>query len=62
MNDEHDIPRYPENTTRDHTPPGESEGIKVYDRPTRRPVPVWTWILLLLALAVIAWFALQALQ
>lgn len=37
-------------------------GVKVYERPTRQPIPIWAAILLLLILVALSWYAYQALQ
>lgn len=38
----------------------ETIGVKVYERPTRRSIPIWVWLSLLLLVLVLAWFAFQA--
>ncbi len=44
------------------TPPVKVEGLKVYDRPERRVIPAWAWLLILLMGALLVWLAIQALQ
>ncbi len=44
------------------TPIDEAPGVKVYDRPHRRPIPVWIWLLLLIVAVAFAWFAFQAMS
>ncbi len=39
----------------------EDAGIKVYERPNRRSLPSWVWLLLVGAIVVAAWLVLQAL-
>ncbi|CUS04712.2 protein of unknown function [Candidatus Promineifilum breve] len=46
----------PAGTTPHNLPPG----IKVYERPQRRTMPLWLSLGLLLVLAVLVWFAYQA--
>lgn len=43
-------------------PPSElPPGIKVYERPARRAIPLWLVLGLLLVLSLFAWFGYQAL-
>lgn len=37
-------------------------GVKVYDRPARRTMPVWLLLLVLLIVLALTWFAFQALR
>ena len=38
----------------------EDAGIKVYERPERRSLPNWLWLLLVGAIVVAAWLVFQA--
>lgn len=62
MNDEFDESIPPDEIATVRPDPPEGEGIKVYERPTRQTMPLWAWIIMLLALVAIGWFALQFLQ
>lgn len=39
-----------------------TSGVKVYERPDRRPIPIWAAILLLLILVALSWYAYQILR
>jgi hypothetical protein len=62
MYDERENPSLPEHHTTEEKPPVENAGIKVYDRPERRAIPVWLWLVGLLALALVGWLVLQSLS
>lgn len=40
----------------------ETIGVKVYERPARRAIPMWLWLGLVAVLLVLAWFAFQAIR
>lgn len=61
MYDEHENKPIVESQRTDETPLTENGGIKVYERPERRVLPVWIWLAALLSLALIGWFVLQSL-
>lgn len=44
------------------SPPDQQTGIKVYDRPVRRGVPLWVLLLMILAGIALSWFAYQAIR
>lgn len=43
-------------------PPDQQTGIKVYDRPVRRGIPLWVLLLMILASIALSWFAYQAIR
>lgn len=62
MYDEQENKPIPEAQLTDEAPPTNDGGIKVYERPERRVLPVWIWLVVLLALALVGWIVLQSLQ
>ena len=62
MNDEFDESIPPDEIATVHQTATKSGKSKVYERPGRQPMPLWGWIIMLLALVAIAWFVFQLLQ
>ena len=62
MNDEFDESIPPDEIATVHPTATKSGKSKVYERPGRPPMPLWGWIIMLLALMAIVWFVLQFLQ
>lgn len=59
---EKEQPTSPETELGGAYPPEQPQGVKVYERPARRGLPVWMLLLLLVIAIALSWFAFQAIR